>query len=535
MKRFQVFAVLVFLAVSSIASFAGEITFTFDSPDYPWTNDELATLENWVSVYYPLMKQVYGPPAFDITINVQKDPFFSDSGGYGRNTIWLQNLHNDTFIHELAHAFHDDYMIPWGMFEEGMARAAEVAVLNVVQDESYWDLFHRYDKDVYYEQINLGGLIGFDYGLPNYQLAGYVWSKMYLEDNEFLRKFNQEYYARRAQGGFEANPDSLKEIVKKIKPSVEDVDLERWYSKQNVMRTDPATGYHMMLTGDTKTIYVFYRDLWGTETMLSGINVQWDIYDHQGNLLLTGNDTTSQNGWIQLPQFLGYEGRIKIIAKAAISGEEITRTFDSITLLSSNFPGIFGILLNGSEGNVVITHLSDGITETVSVINGAFYAPSMEQLSGKFLAEYQREDGTWVGKVFTKDSSDYLVMFDDSAGTSSRAICSYLGDNRSGRSDTDTFSFAAMGGEKVTIELLNQDESIAGNVMIRISGNHGYRSKKIIGTPPLTISDELLREGKYTVDVIEKMGQFNYCLTLNSSSRAYKHYKSTANVESVKP
>jgi len=59
-----------------------EISFTFNSPEYPWSAGELATLQQWVNDLYPVIKKIYGSPAFSISVNISKNPSISSDGYY---------------------------------------------------------------------------------------------------------------------------------------------------------------------------------------------------------------------------------------------------------------------------------------------------------------------------------------------------------------------------------------------------------------------------------------------------------------------
>ena len=61
---------------------ANELTFTFDSPYYPWSPAELTDLQAQLGSYYPTAKAFYGSPAFNITVNVLKNPTLSLPGVY---------------------------------------------------------------------------------------------------------------------------------------------------------------------------------------------------------------------------------------------------------------------------------------------------------------------------------------------------------------------------------------------------------------------------------------------------------------------
>ena len=137
-----------------------ELTFTFESPDLPWTPEEIAFLSESLRAFYPVAKQIYGPPAFDLSVNVRQDPSIPVAGLYdiSSNEMTLKGASPgmlDVLCHEMLHAFRDEDLIGLSSFEEGMARAAEVEVFDRLPAYVHpFDETHGYDYDVYYEALN---------------------------------------------------------------------------------------------------------------------------------------------------------------------------------------------------------------------------------------------------------------------------------------------------------------------------------------------------------------------------------------------
>jgi hypothetical protein len=135
-----------------------EMTFTFDSPASPWTPAELASLQALLRDAYSVAKAVDGPPLFNLSVNVRKDPASPFIGYYNASTneMTLRGLvRPDVVVHEMLHAFRDDVIMCPMTFEEGMTRAAEVEVMSrIPEGEGYFDLHHSYGYDVYYDALN---------------------------------------------------------------------------------------------------------------------------------------------------------------------------------------------------------------------------------------------------------------------------------------------------------------------------------------------------------------------------------------------
>ena len=80
--------------------------------------------------------------------------------------------------------------------------------------------------------------------------------------------------------------------------------------------------------------------------------------------------------------------------------------------------GIFGVLLYSSNGNLKLVPYDSTIKPLeLSVINGAFSAPSYISVKGKIHAIYEDENGHSFSKDFTKDASNYFLFMAPNATT----------------------------------------------------------------------------------------------------------------------
>ncbi|MCK5255957.1 MAG: hypothetical protein KAQ81_08050, partial [Deltaproteobacteria bacterium] len=426
---------------------ANEINFTFDSPDYPWTATELESLQTWVDDFYPMVKLIYGSPAFSITVNIRKDPNIAFSGTYNPSTneITLRSAKEDVLCHEMIHSFHDDNIVLLSSYEEGMTRAAEVEVFNQLDDYYHWNENHSYYVDTYYEHDNqpdIGGENGsFGSGFVNvllqYQQAGYVWAKAFLEDKDFFVNFNQAFYAQALVDPSVGNDESkLKDILRTVKPTVEGEDFDTWYAKQHILNTHHTSGYKLIMKADSSTVYYFYRSDTGLDTMQTGETLSWSVYDYDNILIDSGSKATSDYGWIDIyPEMpSGYRGRIKIVVTADTPEGEISRAF--FNSYGVDETGVFGIVKNQTEGEIVITPLNDpSLQESTEVINGAFSIPSLRNIRGQFSLVYTDFNNRQIKRTFTKDASSYyvctagdatampLLSLGEGCGTSNQTLC----------------------------------------------------------------------------------------------------------------
>lgn len=401
---------------------ANELTFTFDSSTYPWSAEEQEALTTILNDCYPLAKTIYGDPAFNIMVNVRKDPTISFAGLYypSLNEMVLRNASSsDPICHEMIHAFRDDNIITLSSYEEGMTRAAEVEVFNQLPTYVHWDENHSYTYDVYYEGLNkqkigsrngnfFAGYIGV---LLRYQLGGYAWAKALLENSNFLADFNRELYTRTLSDPTTPSTEStLLDIATTVQSKVENKTFSTWYNQQGVLNTDPPEGYFLYQRINQFTVDYFYRDPSGTETMQPNVTVEWAVYDHSNVLLDNGSGVTSANGWFNFIPALpaGYTGRITVVVTTTSPNGLI-----SDTTLRPAFgfeAGIFGIVRNADTGTITLTPLDDpAAAVTLDVVNGAFSAPSLASVRGRFRAVFTNSAGKKFSKRFNKDASDYFV------------------------------------------------------------------------------------------------------------------------------
>lgn len=397
---------------------AHELGFTFDSPEYPWTGEELATLQTAIVDFYPVIKKIYGNPAFSISVNVRKNPTIDFTGMYyaSSNEIVLHDLNTiSPFVHEMIHALRDDLVIGSSAYEEGMTRAAEIAAFNELPQYQYDNRNHSYSIDVFYDLNNEPSIASkrgdFFRGFPNpfmkYQQAGYAWGKVLIEDNAFLSNFNSEYYALGyGDPSMSGNTVNLKGIAEKIKHRVENEYFKTWYDQQYIFNENPETGYQTLYKGDTAVLYVFYRDSGGFEQPLQGVPVSWDIFSCEGTKLSGGTDVTSDYGWVGFPlNQTQYQGKVRIDADIHLPELTLKRTVLATTAPQA---GIFGITEKCSGEIDFVRVSSDGKSNVrnATITNGAFSIPELESIPGKFTII---ERGV-TKKTITKDASSYFVI-----------------------------------------------------------------------------------------------------------------------------
>ena len=402
-----------------------DLSFTYNSPAEPWTAAEMTNLTNVVTDLYPLIRRVYGPPAFNIVVNVRKNSSLGSAGAYSlaSNELILKTAYNsDVVCHEIIHAFHDDNIITLSCYEEGMTRAAEVEVFHVSTNHVHgWDQNHSYVYDVYYEGLNQPAIgakdgrlfSGYVSSLVRYQLAGYAWAKPLLENTNFLSAFNATFYTRQLADATTRQTESkLLDILTNVQGIVEGRTFMDWYNRQCVLDTDPAEGYQIYHRINQYTVDYFERNATGTEIMQGNADIAWSVYNHAGELLDSGTNTTSANGWVTLsPSLGGYTGRITVEATATCPTGTVVGTAQRS---SSGGSGVFGVGAHLDRGTVTVFPVDDpALPATAVITNGQFNLAALANARGRFIVAVTDAAGRVGLAHFTKDASDYFLSLEE--------------------------------------------------------------------------------------------------------------------------
>jgi len=410
--------------VAPVPVTGGEMTFTFDSPASPWTPAELASLQALLRDAYPVAKAVDGPPLFNLSVNVRKDPTSPFIGYYNAsiNEMTLRGLvRPDVVVHEMLHAFRDDVIMCPMTFEEGMTRAAEVEVMSrIPEGEGYFDLHHSYGYDVYYDALNdqrIGAANGSFFAgedalfLMRYQLSGYAWGKAFIEDPAFFAKFNAVLYTQSlTDPSVRCTESTLATIAAKVKHQVEGRRFATWYRDQGVLNTHPPAGDFLYQRINQFTIDDFSRDAADRETMHAAVPVTWQLTDFAHRVLDGGTALTEPLGWIgpnpRIPA--GYTGRVEMAVSAP--GPEDTIVHNAAIRTARDGVGVFGAVARDLPGTITVVGLSSlRVVARAAIVDGAFDLPSLASLRGRFRAVLVYSDGLSVTRSFTKDASSYYL------------------------------------------------------------------------------------------------------------------------------
>ena len=172
-------------------------------------------------------------------------PFAGEYQPY-THTMHLARLELAVFLHELNHAVHGPWIIGNSVWEEGMARGAEVAEMNLLDAQgvpgtsSYFDLHHQYGYDQYYDESNTGDVgvySGAIYGdgdpalvLLRYEQAGYAFGKALLDFPSTLRLFNAKLFK---QPNGSLSDSALRSMFESVRPKVEGQPASTWFASRS--------------------------------------------------------------------------------------------------------------------------------------------------------------------------------------------------------------------------------------------------------------------------------------------------------------
>lgn len=419
-----------------------------EDPDYdadfvPWSEAEVQQLSEALDRLVPVVGNFYGAPyeslRFPLFKSLRTVSSFDPRAAHDRMLINI-DIFNPEFllfilVHELGHAFHGKAMILgvplYLLFEEGMAQAiADLGSFN----------HHSSPEQIHYE-----GAIGQREGLPlvntaTYNFGSYFWSKMYFEDPDFFKKFNEQYYEALVEDpSITADQTKLFSLVQSIKPTVEGKPFFEWLDSQGHFNEDYEThlgidlyiryGYETFplvvayeISHDPSNSIGFIRE---TNLFLHALpkhQVMLEVYDHEGHLVTADRAFTDEKGIT--PFYLPpnqYTGRLTLVAKLKDQNGNVTpetRTYQSrlrglptVYRIIPNSAAFFGVIKNFNQGTVEVRRVGESeILAQATVINGAFVLHEIPKEVGSFEITFTDPmTGQTLRKIVTKDAAPYYI------------------------------------------------------------------------------------------------------------------------------
>jgi len=409
-----------------------ELTFGFGT-SVP--NDQARQLQEVINKAYPIAKEIYGQPFFNINVRVEYQPDLIVGGTYNQslNVITLRSSSEffnvrETFIHEFLHAFHDDYMIPLMHWEEGMV----TQVGNEISDR----MDNRLGDHPPYSGYNMDSRCTFSNVQPkipglrpgNYLVWACVWDKLYAEGQNFFKRFNANYYSFFKNSttplySFSSSQieNELKKIVYNISPKPEGQDFYAWYKYQYAFwsPTTYAGKYvikpfpGLVSPSSNNILHYYYVDIQGTfiarndSAEISGINSNGNIVYKATHMFCDG-----VLEWQRLA-LSGFE-KVKYTIKTPNAQQVLYNIYGVNLATNEATNGFFGVVNQVQNGNVAVflapypTPVARG-----KIVNGTFTIPTTGNLRGRFRIVVLNSNNKYVTeKTVTKNYGDYAVLFE---------------------------------------------------------------------------------------------------------------------------
>jgi hypothetical protein len=406
------------------------LTFAFAG----WTSAEEDSIRTYLRWIIPALTERHGDPWLPnlVTIGYQPDLGYSGVYSASANAVLIAYRPEEIgtmfffsiLVHELSHAWRDEAII-WAMcYEEGLARAVEVSVMDdddipAFYRSDFWDAGHSYYYDVAENPGNQPEISASSRSffpiltLRRYQHAGWVFWRLQESSNKtFLREFHQDYFERcRENPELPENLAIVRTLMGYAQPIVDGMAFERWWDWYQIMRTEIAVGDRVYLWPDQIGVTAYSVGEFGAETAYQDVLVEWEVLDRDGQLLASGTVMTAANGNAVPQVWLPYDGkgtaRYRIhLPNGVIERSQLYWLAPSMPVSYSGY-GLFGVT-DGPDGPITATSLDGAVQLTEEVTDGEFVFPELDGVAGAFRI-------IWNNRicVIRKDVAPYLVVLNE--------------------------------------------------------------------------------------------------------------------------
>jgi gliding motility-associated-like protein len=281
----------------------------------------------------PIIAQVYGPSSHAYTVNVINDGNSAGSNTFYNGPNWITTQYTADasgkmtqprlMVHELIHAWRDNICLSssnvWHYdstlsgFEESMADCvAEIVMDKFIETypsyysgssnylSQHWSHEPGYPFDWDYDFQNHSQLtttnfwssdIGMGAHWERYGAGSAAMYKMYVEDNNFFKNFNAEYYRRlNTDHTLTTSRALMVDICKTVIDKVEGKPTVTWINNQRILdcKVTPGKKVHMLSFQGAGGWQHMGHDnrihLYETQNLPGGNEWSWDDHDAMGNL-----------------------------------------------------------------------------------------------------------------------------------------------------------------------------------------------------------------------------------------------------------
>ncbi|MEX6625900.1 T9SS type B sorting domain-containing protein [Tenacibaculum salmonis] len=315
-----------------------------------WQSDRMRPLYD---VAIPIIERIFGAPPRSHTLNI-----VNDANAVGTNTFYngpnrisssySENGYGDMdqprlMIHELIHGWRDNITLSmndeWHYeptlsgFEEGMAEAVALIVMDeiIANNPGFFnaDDLNRHwghsrgmpfdwDYDFQnHEQLSTTDFFSSDIGTgahwERYGTSSGAFYKMYIEDPDFFKNFNTEYYNRlNADHDLISSRALIVDIIQTVLPEVERENTTDWINDQYIFDCEvtPGKKIHMLSfhgaddprnMGHDNRLHVIE-----TQNLPDANEWGWDVFDVNGNMIERWfHQLNNLNGTVEINNYDG--------------------------------------------------------------------------------------------------------------------------------------------------------------------------------------------------------------------------------------
>ena len=293
---------------------------TAGNPTSGFTSAQIATMTTFFNRMYPILVQLYGPPAVSYTVTIVRDLRYTGTNEFIPSTDEIRmsdGFSPQLLTHELVHAFRNEFLLAsdknWNYdptlsgFEEGFAQAVSYEAMNryvqqypndtIVPGNTLWG--STYDWD--YDFQNVPALRGTSFWSAGsgtllywtkYEMAAAAIRKIEIESPGFYAAFNRAYYARinASPGTVRPTQALIVSIIQSIVPTIEGVPAATWIAEQNIFYDQNVYGlkiFNQIQDYPWKQFFAFQK-IYVLDTMSCGSEwacwngQQWVYYDLNG-------------------------------------------------------------------------------------------------------------------------------------------------------------------------------------------------------------------------------------------------------------
>jgi gliding motility-associated-like protein len=520
-----------------------------------FTPAQVTNMMDFYNKVIPIISQVYGPSSHNYTVNVINDANAVGSNTFYNGPNWIASQYEAEgnqmkqprlMVHELIHAWRDNVTVStnseWHYdttlsgFEEGMAECVAVIVMdkfaalypnyfkgNLVEYNKRWSHQDGYSFDWDYDFQNHPQLTTTDFWSSDqgtgahwerYGTSSAAFYKMYVEDPDFFKKFNAEYYRRlNANHSLITSRALAVDVCKTVLSKVEEESTDTWIDKQRVLdcKVVPGKKVHMLTFNDAASWQSMSHDnrihLIETQNLPGGNEWSWGVYA----------GTTLTQRWFH--QLNNLPGKIDIVnyTSGAIAATQNFRNNDDghsgpnqgpcvAPNINGNNP-VSTCFPIGIDRHSIYTTSSDPAISG-SVVNSFDYYNALGLPANRFISKLQttglyvyniefNSNGAVKGKYYRLHGNDFIGKYGLSSGI---------------RNNDDT----PVRG-KMYIEQKNKTTPIAGE------------------EPPIVIKDGTIIGSRIWASVPETMPQFQGGRSDTKYSKSGKVHAIYVNEDCTKP